>query len=88
MRRAFLMVILRPTQKLRALLATGQPAPGGSDTALGDWYVNRLVVDRQPLLILVSSTSLLPLLVPARDVQGLAGRGHDGRFRVRRALPS
>ena len=68
------MVILRPTQKLKALLATRQPAPGGSDTALGDWYVNRLVLDRKPLLILVSSTSLLPLLVPARDVQGLAGR--------------
>jgi hypothetical protein len=68
------MVILRPTQKLKALLATGRPAPSGSDTALGDWYVNRLVVDRQPLLILVSSTSLLPLLVPAREVQGLAGR--------------
>lgn len=68
------MVILRPTQKLRVLLAKAQPAPGSSDTALGDWYVNRLVVDRQPLLILVSSTSLLPMLVPARDVQGLPGR--------------
>jgi hypothetical protein len=68
------MVILRPTQKLKALLATRQPEPGSSDTALGDWYVNRLVLDRRPLLILVSSTSLLPLLVPARDVQGLPGR--------------
>ena len=64
------MVILRPTQKLKTLLATGRPAPSSSDTALGDWYVNRLVVDRQPLLILVSSASLLPLLVPARDVKG------------------
>src|SRR6187397_860655 len=68
------MVILRPTRKLRALFATARPVAAASDTALGDWYVNRLVVDRQPLLILVSSTSLLPLLVPARDVQGLAGR--------------
>jgi hypothetical protein len=49
-------------------------APACSDTALGDWYVNRLVVDRQPLLLLVSSTSLLPLLVPARDVRTLPSR--------------
>jgi hypothetical protein len=45
-----------------------------SDTALGDWYVNRIVVDRQPLLLLVSSASLLPLLVPARDVRALPDR--------------
>ena len=45
-----------------------------SDTALGDWYVNRIVVDRRPLLLLVSSTSLLPILVPARAVRGLPAR--------------
>jgi hypothetical protein len=45
-----------------------------SDTALGDWYVNRLSVDRQPLLILVSSQSLLPILIPARDVRALPAR--------------
>ena len=43
-------------------------------TALGDWYVNRIVVDRRPLLILVSSTSLLSILAPARDVNGLPNR--------------
>ena len=48
--------------------------PACSDTALGDWYVNRIVVDRQPILLLVSSTSLLPLLLPARDVRSLPGR--------------
>lgn len=45
--------------------------PDASDTALGDWYVNRLVVDRQPLLLLVSSLTLLPIVVPARDVRHL-----------------
>lgn len=45
-----------------------------SDTALGDWYVNRLVIDRRPLLLLISSASLLPMLVPARDVRGLPAR--------------
>ena len=45
-----------------------------SDTALGDWYVNRVVVDRRPLLLLTSSASLLPILIPARDVRGLPAR--------------
>src|SRR5262245_48247743 len=67
------MVILRPTRKLRSLLPTADLS-ARSDTALGDWYVNRVVVDRQPLLLVVSSTSLLSLLLPARDVRGLPDR--------------
>jgi hypothetical protein len=51
--------------------------PSSSDTALGDWYVNRIVVYRQPLLLLVSSTSLLPMLLPARDVRTLPVRLAD-----------
>ncbi|MEW5709720.1 MAG: hypothetical protein AB1830_12585 [Pseudomonadota bacterium] len=49
-------------------------AAAHSDTALGDWYVNRLVVNRRPLLLLVSSTSLLPILLPARDARTLPNR--------------
>jgi hypothetical protein len=49
-------------------------APTPSDTALGDWYVNRVVVDRQPLLLLVSSASLLPMIVSARDVRSLPAK--------------
>jgi hypothetical protein len=67
------MVILRPTKKLRSLLPVAEVSTR-SDTALGDWYVNRLVVQRQPLLLLVSSASLLPLVVPARDVRSLPSR--------------
>jgi hypothetical protein len=67
------MVVLRPTKKLQSSLS-GAAVSRQSDTALGDWYVNRIVVDRQPLLVLVSSTSLLPMLVPARDVRGLPDR--------------
>jgi hypothetical protein len=63
------MVILRPTRKLFRDLSPSQDIVGDSDTALGDWYVNRLVVDRRPLLLVVSSKSLLSLLVPARDVR-------------------
>lgn len=67
------MVILRPTRKLRSVLPTEAVTTPGH-TALGDWYVNRLVVERQPLLLLVSSTSLLPVVVPARDVRSLPHR--------------
>lgn len=36
--------------------------------------MNRIVVDRQPLLLLVSSKSLLPMVVPAREVRALPDR--------------
>jgi hypothetical protein len=68
------MVILRPTKKLSSSLPSAEVVPPCNNTALGDWYVNRIVVDRQPLLLLVSSASLLPLLLPARDVRSLPGR--------------
>jgi hypothetical protein len=42
-----------------------------SDNALGDWYVNRIVVDRKPLLLLVSAKSLLAIIAPARNVKDL-----------------
>lgn len=71
------MVILRPTRKLSSLLPATGIAGSSSDTALGDWYVNRIVVARRPLLLLVSSASLLPVLVPARDVLGLPSRLAD-----------
>ena len=68
------MVILRRTQKLRSFLPEASVVPAESDTALGDWYVNRIVVHRQPLLLLVSSRSLFPILLPARDVRTLPDR--------------
>ncbi len=68
------MVILRPTQKLRSALPFTRGADVESATALGDWYVSRLVVDRRPLLLLVCSKALLPLLLPARDVRSLPAR--------------
>lgn len=66
------VVIIRRTKKLaRSLPVTGDAAITGSNTALGDWYVNRLVVDRRPLLLLLSSRGLLPILLPAREVSKL-----------------
>jgi len=68
------MVVIRATQKVRRYLPKSLDHPGESDTALGDWYVNRIVVDRKPLLILVSSASLLSILTPARSVRTLPSR--------------
>jgi hypothetical protein len=68
------MVVLRATRKLAGLLPHSQGVQAESDTALGDWYVNRLTVDRQPLLLLVSARSLLSILTPARDVRELPQR--------------
>ena len=45
-----------------------------STTALGDWYVNRIMIDRRPLLLMVSSTSRLPIVTTARDVKSLPHR--------------
>ncbi len=69
------MVFLRATRKVLRYLSSPILATGlASSTALGDWYVNRIVVDRQPLLLILSARSLLTLLVPARDVAGLPTR--------------
>ena len=68
------MVVLRATQKVLKLLPESAGNSVSSTTALGDWYVNRIVVDRQPLLLLVSSTSLLSIITPARDVRRLPRR--------------
>ena len=68
------MVVLRATQRVLKLLPESVGSSVASTTALGDWYVNRTVVDRQPLLLLVSSTSLLSVITPARDVKGLPRR--------------
>jgi len=68
------MVVLRATQKLAKLLPPAGDSSREPDTALGAWYVNRLTVDRQPLLLLVSARSLLAILTPARDVAALPQR--------------
>ena len=68
------MVVLRGTKKVLRYLSAPVGTPGESTTALGDWYVNRIVVGRQPLLLLVSANSLLAALEVARDVRGFPGR--------------
>ena len=65
------MVTLRATGKVQKYLPPAVEVSADSDTALGDWYVNRVFVGRQPLLLLVSELSLLAVVVPARDARTL-----------------
>lgn len=71
------MVILRATRKVLSLLPEKDEQAQTSDTALGDWYVNRLVIGRQPLLLMVSSVALLPILERAQKVKELPLRLPD-----------
>jgi len=68
------MVYLRATKKVLKFLPLTSGEPADSDTALGDWYVNRVVIGKSPLLLMVSSKSLLPIVVPARNVKTLGKR--------------
>lgn len=68
------MVVLRRTRKLASALPASASPSVPSDTALGDWYVNRITIHRRPLLLLVSARGLLPVLLPARDVSSLPER--------------
>ena len=67
-------MVLRATKKVLKSLPVSSDEAGPSETALGDWYVNRIVVDRKPLLLLVSAESFLLMLTPARDVKNLPKR--------------
>lgn len=71
------MIVLRATQKVLRLLPPATTAAVETDAALGDWYVNRIVIDRQPLLLLVSSLSLLAMVEPARGLKQLPLRLAD-----------
>lgn len=84
------MLILRATRKLRQLTPDALDPDTVSDTALGDWYANRLVVDGQPLVLMVSALSLLPMLVRAREVRTLPARlpGIVEQRLSRMAIPS
>ena len=68
------MVLLRATAKVLKRLPEDASRSDASDTALGDWYVNRIVIDRQPLLLFVSAESRLAMLSPARDLKSLPQR--------------
>ena len=63
------MIVIRATKKVLKFLPRAGDAIASSDNALGDWYVNRLVVDRKPLLLIVSERSRLAIIEPARNIK-------------------
>ncbi|MEJ2539004.1 MAG: hypothetical protein P8188_03295 [Gemmatimonadota bacterium] len=65
------MVHIRATAKVLRSLPLSKSTDAPPDSALGDWYANRLVIDRIPVLLLISSASLLPILLRARGVRSL-----------------
>jgi hypothetical protein len=66
---------LRATVKLlKRMNAAPDPSPPLSTGLLGDWYANLLVVRPAHLVLCVSEWTLLPVLVPAKDIGGLPER--------------
>ena len=67
------MVTVRCTQKLlRRLNVTSDAA--ASTTLLGDWYANVLFSRPQQLVLCVSERTLLPVVLPAKELQTLVPR--------------
>jgi hypothetical protein len=66
------LLTLRCTQRLLQRLKR-KPAtdPPASTTRLGDWYGNLLYVHKKQLALFVSEKSLLPVLIPARELAEL-----------------
>jgi hypothetical protein len=81
------MIVLRCTRKLlhRLRVEPVEAAPESS-TLLGDWYANVLFVNRRPVVLAVSSRTLLPVLVPARDPASLPARLAAAVEEILRAL--
>lgn len=83
------MYLLRCTQPLlrdaRRHLTEAGPADR-SQTRLGDWYANRLNSAQQRYIIVVNTTTLLSVVVPARDLAKLPSRIADALAALLRTL--
>lgn len=81
------MVTLRCTQKLRRRLkAVPELSATPPTTRLGDWYINILFTRPRHLLLCVSERTLLPVLLPARQLESLPSRLRQGISEVLAAL--
>ncbi len=69
------MITFRTTKKVASRLrqpSIDSVAPASN--LLGDWYVNIHIIRRQHVLMLVSERTLLPVLIPAKDLQSFPSR--------------
>jgi hypothetical protein len=70
-----MMVTLRCTQKLLRRVPGALPATSVKPTTLlGDWYANLLYRKPQQLVVCVSERTLLPVIVPAKEIHTLPAR--------------
>lgn len=70
------MVTLRATRPLLRQLADPAPPPRRRPvpTALGDWFATETTISGQRLILLVSTATLLPVVLSARELPDLAHR--------------
>ena len=69
------MFRLRCTKKLLKRVASEPEGVQGVPTnVLGDWYANIIFSKPQYLVVCVSERTLLPVVVPAKDIRGLPQR--------------
>lgn len=70
-----MMVTLRCTQKLlRRISELISEINEQPTTLLGDWYANILFSKPQQLVLCVSERTMLPVIVPAKDIHTLPNR--------------
>jgi hypothetical protein len=73
------MYTLRCTQKLlRRIVGALPDSTAAPTTRLGDWYANLLFSKPQHLVLCVSERTLLPIVIPAKEIQLLPLRLADG----------
>ena len=78
------MYALRCTERLRKRVAVpfaAEPIPS-STTILGDWFVGLQSFGRRQLVLAISARTLLPVLLPARNVRDLPTTLPDAVARV------
>ena len=66
------MFHLRCTKKLLKRVASEPEAViTAPTTVLGDWYANIVFCKPQQLVVCISERTLLPVVIPAKDIHGL-----------------
>ncbi len=80
------MLVLRCTRKLLHRLKAATPEPTPSSTWLGDWYGNPVSVGHERLILCVSEKTLLPVIIPARDLRSFGARLATAAAEVLRSL--
>jgi hypothetical protein len=66
------VIVYRATAKLLARLGEPVTDPPSSTTVLGDWYVKPFSIAQRRFIVLASEHSRIAVLMPGRDVAGLA----------------